>query len=180
MRRWKLEECAPVPWANGCGITRELAAERDGARFLWRISVAEIAAGGPFSSFPGLVRWHTITDGAGLDLQGEGKALRARPFEPLPFDGALELEAHLLDGPCRAFNVIYDPERIAAQVAVHAGAHLFDVAADAFVFVAAGTVQVSEATRLVAGDAIRPEATGALTPSADARVLNVRFSEVPA
>jgi len=49
-------------WKNGQGITHEIAREPAlGDAFLWRLSIAEVAADGDFSLFPGADR--TITDG---------------------------------------------------------------------------------------------------------------------
>ncbi|MEC4600651.1 HutD family protein, partial [Burkholderia vietnamiensis] len=42
------------PWKNGGGVTREIAAYPPGAAldaFAWRVSVADVGAGGPFSRF---------------------------------------------------------------------------------------------------------------------------------
>lgn len=174
----RLDEIAATPWANGGGVTRELATHQIGGQVAWRISVAEIERDGPFSRFPGLARVHTIIDGAGLDLQGAEGTLKARPFAPLPFDGALELQAGLLDGPCRAFNVIYDPQIVTVAVDVRTGAQAFDAAADAFVFVAVGEVTINGAG-LGAGEAMRPDDAVTVTPAPGAKVLHARFVETP-
>ncbi|WP_420584815.1 HutD family protein [Ruegeria sp.] len=176
--RIRLDDCAATPWANGGGVTRELALKRIGDRVVWRISVAEIERDGPFSCFPGLARWHTIIAGAGLDLHGEIGVLKARPFEPLPFDGGLALTARLLEGPCLAFNVIYDPRVVAVHVDVRAGAQVFDVAMGAFVFVASGQATAGGAP-IVAGEGFRPEEVVTITLASDATVLHVRFVETP-
>ena len=45
---------AAVPWKNGGGVTREVAAHPAGASledFDWRVSTAEVRAAGPFSGF---------------------------------------------------------------------------------------------------------------------------------
>jgi environmental stress-induced protein Ves len=44
-----------MPWKNGGGVTRELLAWPGGGDWQVRISVAEIEADGPFSSFPGSI-----------------------------------------------------------------------------------------------------------------------------
>jgi len=56
---------APVPWANGGGVTREIAAGRDADAILWRVSLAEVETEGPFSFLPGLHRILTVVGGAG-------------------------------------------------------------------------------------------------------------------
>ena len=176
--RIRLDETAAAPWANGGGVTRELAVQRIEDQLTWRISVAEIGRDGPFSRFPGLARLHTIIDGAGLNLQGSTGIYKARPFKPLYFDGALPLNAQLLDGPCRAFNVIYDPQVTTASVDVYIGTQPFDVAPFGFVFVARGMAGTSVGAQLIAGEAEWPDEAMAVTPALDAIVLSVRFAQV--
>jgi environmental stress-induced protein Ves len=58
-------------WKNGGGVTREIAVFPDGAGsddFIWRISVADVTAGGPFSVFPGIDRYIAVIDGKGMTL----------------------------------------------------------------------------------------------------------------
>ncbi len=47
----------PKPWKNGLGVTREIHIHPEGANFeedsfLWRLSSADVTAGGPFLSSP--------------------------------------------------------------------------------------------------------------------------------
>lgn len=39
-------------WQNGLGTTREIAKVDVGEELLWRISLAQVNADGPFSKFP--------------------------------------------------------------------------------------------------------------------------------
>jgi len=102
---------AAVPWKNGGGVTREVAAFPEGAgfdRFDWRISIADVAAGGPFSRFPGIDRVLTVIEGRGLLLSVEGMAdtnLNERS-NPFAFLGDAGCDAILLDGPIRDLNVM--------------------------------------------------------------------------
>ena len=58
-----------MPWKNGQGVTREIAREpAEGEDFLWRLSIAEVAASGDFSLFPGYDRTITLIEGAGMRL----------------------------------------------------------------------------------------------------------------
>ena len=62
-----------APWKNGGGSTTEIAISPPDAGFDdfdWRISVATIAADGPFSAFAGIDRVITLLAGAGVLLQG--------------------------------------------------------------------------------------------------------------
>ena len=63
-----------TPWKNGGGSTRELVCWPPGAGtddFGWRVSVARIAAAGPFSAFAGVDRQIMLLDGDGVTLHGE-------------------------------------------------------------------------------------------------------------
>lgn len=100
-----------VPWKNGGGITRELAVQPPGATmeaFDWRVSIAEVSEGGPFSSFPGIDRVLTVIEGAGLSLSIDGRTAvtmdAASP--PLAFPGEARCEASLKFGPIRDLNVM--------------------------------------------------------------------------
>ena len=59
MRILRVSGRVAAPWKNGGGTTTEVAVFPAGASFDdfgWRISIADIARGGPFSQFPGIDR----------------------------------------------------------------------------------------------------------------------------
>lgn len=114
-----------APWKNGGGITREIAVWPDGADtndFAWRVSLADVTADGPFSSFPGVDRILTVAEGAGMDLTiaGERSLLDLR-FAPRHFPGDRPTDCRLLDGPVVNFNVMYRREGASAEVRVTTG-----------------------------------------------------------
>lgn len=96
-------------WRNGGGRTRELLRwpQAPAADWALRISVADIDADGPFSSFPGVERWFAVIEGAGVVLR-LGDALRpVRPGDPaLRFDGTAAPGCTLIDGPTRDLNLM--------------------------------------------------------------------------
>ncbi|MBI3156464.1 MAG: HutD family protein [Burkholderiales bacterium] len=102
---------APEPWRNGGGTTRVLLTWPGGpgtaAPWQLRISVAEIAADGPFSPFPGVERWFAVVAGAGvqLGLPGGVATLRAGD-DPLHFDGEAAPGCTLLAGPTQDLNLM--------------------------------------------------------------------------
>ena len=113
---------APVSWKNGGGVTREIARDGEGAAFGWRISIADVARDGAFSLFPGYRRWLTVISGDGMRLEPEsGVAIDAALLSPVHFSGDVELYGRLNGGPCRDFNLIYDPARFAASMCVIRG-----------------------------------------------------------
>ncbi len=99
----------PVPWKNGGGITREaIRVPAQGAAFVWRVSVAQIDASGPFSDFAAYNRTMVLLKGAGLELEfGNGlQRVLHRVGEMAQFDGALATHCRLLDGPCVDLNLM--------------------------------------------------------------------------
>lgn len=106
------------PWKNGGGVTHEIARQDRGGRMAWRLSLAEVAADGPFSPFPGLSRILTVISGAGLDLETPAGVLAARPLLPVAFAGDLPVTGRLVAGPVRDVNVIWDSTQVAATVEV--------------------------------------------------------------
>lgn len=108
-------------WKNGGGITREIAREEAAGGLLWRLSIAEVAADGPFSAFPGQARILTVIDGAGLWLDTPDRRIEVLPFAPVAFSGDLVVHCRRIDGPVRDFNLIYDPARLLASVRVFQG-----------------------------------------------------------
>lgn len=106
------------PWKNGGGVTHEIARRADGRGLIWRLSVAEVGADGPFSAFPGMTRILTVIEGAGMVLEAPDTVLAARPREPVRFSGDLPIFGRLTGGPLRDLNVIFDAARIAADVRV--------------------------------------------------------------
>ena len=100
-----------MAWKNGQGITHEIAREpARGESFLWRLSIAEVAADGDFSLFPGCDRTITLIQGPGMELDfDEAPAKRIdRPFMPFDFAGDWHCRCRLIDGPIRDFNLIHD------------------------------------------------------------------------
>ena len=113
----------PMPWRNGGGTTRELLAWPGGGDWQVRISVAEIEADGPFSSFPGVDRWFAVLEGGGVALAIDGVERRCRAGDaPLAFSGESTVGCRLLDGPSRDLNLMLRGVAGAMMPAVAGGA----------------------------------------------------------
>ena len=101
-----------TPWKNGGGSTRELVSWPPGAgtqAFAWRVSVARIAAPGPFSVFPEVDRQIMLLDGDGVTLYGEQSELchtLQQRWQPWSFAGELPLDCCLIGGPSTDFNLM--------------------------------------------------------------------------
>ncbi|WP_028803127.1 HutD family protein [Streptomyces sp. 142MFCol3.1] len=102
---------AAVPWKNGGGVTREIAAGPEGAGmddFAWRVSLADVGADGPFSAFAGVDRILTMVEGAGMDLTVGGAHRRVDTrYVPQHFPGDLPTDCRLLAGPVVNLNVMW-------------------------------------------------------------------------
>ncbi|HEY6621046.1 MAG TPA: HutD family protein [Steroidobacteraceae bacterium] len=109
-----------TPWKNGGGITHEaIRVPPTGDTFLWRVSVAQIDAAGPFSDFSRYDRKMVLLQGGGIALEfagGEHRALRS-VGDWVEFDGATPARCELLDGPCVDLNLMVSQSlRTAARV----------------------------------------------------------------
>jgi environmental stress-induced protein Ves len=128
----RLADVAAQAWRNGGGVTRELltlpesrsTAGRPGdVAWRLRLSVAEVDADGPFSSFAGVTRWFAVLHGDGVELDIAGQHRQLTPgSEPIRFDGAAPTSCRLLSGATRDLNLML--RRDAAGVST-VGAGLF-------------------------------------------------------
>jgi hypothetical protein len=121
MRLVRVEAVPPQRWRNGGGFTRELLAWPTAEAWRVRVSVADVGADGPFSSFPAVERWFAVLDGNGVELTVGGVAHRlAAGSAPLRFAGEAAAACRLLDGPTRDLNLMLRGMR-GGMYAVHAG-----------------------------------------------------------
>jgi environmental stress-induced protein Ves len=103
----RAQDIPPTPWKNGGGMARDLLCWPGVADWHWRISLADVEADGPFSSYPGVQRWFAVVEGAGVELDFGGRAVRIRAGDtPLAFDGAAAPGCRLIDGPTRDINLM--------------------------------------------------------------------------
>jgi uncharacterized protein len=116
------DEVAAQPWRNGGGLTRELLRWPAGAAdWQLRVSLADVRSDGPFSIFPGIQRWFSVIDGAGVRLSlPEADHLLQPGHEPLCFSGELAVDCALVDGPTTDLNLMHAGGS-AAMVRVESG-----------------------------------------------------------
>ena len=100
----------PKQWKNGGGSTTEIAVFPPDAGFEdfdWRVSLATIAADGPFSVFPGVERTLALVEGHGMTLDVDDETILVSPAEPvIAFDGESQVAAKLNRGPSIDFNAM--------------------------------------------------------------------------
>ena len=149
-------------WRNGGGWTREIAIGGDVNDWDWRISVAQVEADGPFSSFPGIEREIVLLAGAGMQFAfDDGESVALTPESPrLRFDGARTLNSRLVDGPTRDFNLMWRRDRIRAELWLRPMVGAMTLVGDAgeisIVHLVSGQLQVlgGEVLRLAPGDSL--------------------------
>jgi len=171
-------------WKNGGGRTRTVAIDPPDADlatgFRWRVSVADVAADGPFSVLPGIDRSLWLLAGNGVRLQcGESAtvALRER-LQRLDFVGEAAITATLLDGPVQDLNVMTRRLHVHA-VAVVGATFVLEPAPQQLVLALRGSLEVAVAGRRVVlgeGDALRVDTPAAVVVGGgDADGLGVSF-----
>ena len=119
-----LQTLPAMAWKNGGGVTREIVREPAGANledFNWRVSVADIAAAGPFSRFVGVDRHLLLLEGDGVNLTSEEAGMNVNLLANdtvLAFSGDVDMSSQLLGGAVRDFNVMTKRGVWQAQVEV--------------------------------------------------------------
>ena len=95
-------------WANGGGWTTEIIAEPSRGPWEWRLSVADVDVGGPFSLFPGVDRRIALLRGVGFALTVGERAEEVIdvPFHPFEFAGDEATTCRLLGGPVQDLNLM--------------------------------------------------------------------------
>lgn len=185
-KRFAIADLPAAPWKNGGGSTREILCRPPGAGlddFDWRVSIATIAASGPFSIFAGVDRTIMLLDGDGVRLAADGVDHRLdQPLEPFAFSGDLALDCTLLGRASSDFNVMGRRSRGRAEVRVlQQGSDAFDAAPAGLLLCLAGRWQ-ADGERLSAGeglwwaDAAVPGSLEALSPDARLVCVNWRSS----
>jgi environmental stress-induced protein Ves len=125
MRRLTCADYRRMPWQNGGGTTTEILVEpprvdRPEERFLYRVSIADVAGDGPFSRFEGYERHIMLLAGRGMTLEcGEhGRVDLLAPFQPRSFSGDWDVRGNLVAGAVRDFNLIVDRARASSSLEV--------------------------------------------------------------
>jgi environmental stress-induced protein Ves len=107
----RARDCLTTPWKNGGGSTTEVVAEPAGTSldtFDWRISMASVAADGPFSEFPDIDRTLAVIKGSGLLLTIGNNATVTLDCgsDPISFPGDIATSARLIAGEITDLNVM--------------------------------------------------------------------------
>jgi environmental stress-induced protein Ves len=176
-----------MPWKNGGGVTTEIAVFPAGAGlddFEWRLSMANVASDGPFSSFAGVDRTLAVLEGEGIVLAVEGRPAVAltRSSPPFAFAADRPSSARLIAGPIVDLNVmtrrgrfVHRMVRLAPGTATVGGSSL------TIVFCAAGSAELSsgaEKATLGLHDAAVGRDPSTVSVAADAVLYAVTFERM--
>ncbi|MBY0302725.1 HutD family protein [Sphingomonas ginsenosidimutans] len=134
-----------VPWKDGGGITRTIAAGPEGAGlddFDWRLSMAEVRAAGAFSRFEGIDRHLAVLEGElALDIGGQPHGV-GRGDAPVTFAGDMPVTGAPVGGDVIDLNLMVRRGRAIGRLAPVTPAFTADPAAHGLilVFTAPGAV----------------------------------------
>lgn len=178
-----------MPWQNGGGTTYEVACAPVGAdlaEFDWRISLADVATDGPFSTFPGIDRIIVLINGPWMALTVDGTRHVLDSQHPFAFGGDAMTECTVLS-PTRDLNVMTRRGRAEATVEVlehHPGGGVLRVpSGDPLVIVSlAGTIRVATPTEEVdldEQDVVCWTGREPLVVAGDGRLAAVHIRTVP-
>jgi environmental stress-induced protein Ves len=159
------------PWANGGGVTTELAAGPDREHWRWRISLAEVEQPGAFSALPAVRRQLAPLDGR-LHLRfPAGREVEVHRLQTVRFDGDPPPHCELPDGPGRDFNLMLrdgtDGELLLRPL-VDSMVLLPQANTRWFVYLLAGQIVLSAGTGQIA---LTPDQAAWAQPSAGLRVV---------
>jgi environmental stress-induced protein Ves len=111
-----------MPWRNGGGVTLEIAREPGaGDVFTWRLSLATVAARGPFSDFTGYQRSVTLIEGDGfkLGIGGQDPMVLDWPGATALFPGNAPARCDLVTGPSTDLSLmVREPGAIISVVRI--------------------------------------------------------------
>ncbi|MBN3754634.1 HutD family protein [Paraburkholderia sp. Tr-20389] len=189
-------ELVASPWKNGGGVTREVAAFPEGAAldaFVWRVSVADVAQAGPFSRFAGIDRTLVLLSGAGMLLDEAGGVTHAlrEPLAIARFEGETAIDARLVDGAARDFNLMVRRGAATGDVDVWRDTHSTRLDADVvLLFCAQGELRVTTGegvsattTVLATNDTLRIDHAHALSCEVEGSgallAVSLRYMEPP-
>ncbi|MFM0170717.1 HutD family protein [Paraburkholderia sediminicola] len=184
-----------APWKNGGGVTREVAAFPEGAgldAFVWRVSIADVAQAGPFSRFAGIDRTLVLLSGAGMLLDeadgahGMKTHSLTQALDMARFTGEAQIDARLVDGATRDFNLMVRRDAAQGEVEVWRGATQRTLSADAvLLYCAEGSVSVTpgdaQALSLATGDTLRFDTPNALSCAVEGEgallAISIRYTQ---
>ena len=177
-----------TPWKNGGGTTQEIASWPQGAAlggFGWRVSIATIAAAGPFSVFEGIDRSIMLLEGDGVRLRSQDGAIDHRldaAHQPFAFEGEAALDCSLLGGRSHDFNVMTRRGRCRTELPIiRERAATVQACRHGLLYALRGSWALAPGETIAQGEGVwwgdKPQGWQAQPQSSGALLLTVRFTE---
>lgn len=144
----RASERAAVPWKNGGGRTHEVMVHPPGAdmaAFLWRLSIAEVADAGPFSTFEGIDRTLAMVSGT-LELaigEAESRVRLDNQSPPVRFRGEERTFGTPVAGTAIDLNAMTRRGAFAAEISPLHGGETIAVAGDVLLIVAIAEMEIT-------------------------------------
>ncbi len=155
-----------VPWKNGGGVTREVATFPPGAGmadFGWRVSIADVAAAGPFSRFDGVDRVLTVLEGGlRLEFAGAAAAIVLGPGDRHSFAGEAAVTGIPVGGAVRDLNVMVRRGSWSARIEPFRSDHVMGEVRIAIALQSCGAFEPLDALLMDSGDELPPGFIGHL------------------
>ena len=151
-----------APWANGGGVSRQIAAGPAGAdSWDWRLSMAEVAKAGPFSPLPGIDRIITVVEGDLIALSVDGVEQALEKYRPFRFSGDSDTSATLPTGALTDLNLMTRRGAFKGYAAIIelSKKRPHPVFADQFAVLLQGSATVSDAATSLAASSVTSSAT---------------------
>jgi len=153
MRIIRAHDLTRTRWKNGGGETMEIAVYPVDAKledFEWRVSMALVSSGGPFSHFPQIDRTLTVLEGGPLTLSinNEREITLTSTSAPSSFPGDGSISARLEGDEVTDLNVMTRRgifgHRV-TPVVIDRGVKVIEVHAPFFILVRSGAIRVTGA-----------------------------------
>jgi uncharacterized protein len=150
MKIIRARDLTRTPWKNGGGETMEIAVYPVDAKlddFEWRVSMAIVSSGGPFSHFPQIDRTLTVLQGGPitLSINDEREITLTSTSGPLSFPGDGSISARLEGDEVTDLNVMTRRgifgHRVTPMV-IDRAVRVIEVHAPFFILVRSGAIQL--------------------------------------
>lgn len=151
-----LKDHIAMPWANGGGITYEVARYPNNGDFDWRISLADIDSDGPFSVLSGIDRTLVLLEGRQVVLTNQAEVKQLDELHVFNFPGEIAYECKLSAGFAKDLNIMIRRGKFTSNtVVIGAGTHQIDATKDVHIIVDLRGVITVDGEKLNYRDAAR-------------------------
>ncbi|MBC7419232.1 MAG: HutD family protein [Bdellovibrio sp.] len=144
----KKDDYKRMPWKNGLGTTTQILIDPPQSsiaeNFNWRLSSADVATNGLFSTYLGYDRFLTVLDGQGFNLKIQDKVLEIKKHEVIKFSGDAIVNCELIDGKITDLNFIFKSDFKNVHFKIFKSSQNFNLTKGNFIITSlTGSLQIS-------------------------------------